>query len=86
MPTYDYQCDANGQVVEVRHRMSEEIRTWGELCARADVDCGDTPADAPVRKLATGGQVVSRNSLGSGAAPACDTGGCCAGGMCGLDS
>lgn len=86
MPTYDYQCEANGQVVEVRHRMSEEIRTWGELCARAVIDSGSTPVDAPVRKLATGGQVVSRNNLGSGAAPACSTGSCCAGGMCGLDS
>ncbi len=82
MPTYDYRCDANDRVVEVRHGMNEEIRTWGELCARAGIETGDTPPDAPVRKLATGGQVVNASSLGSGSA--CDTGGCCGGGACGL--
>ncbi len=85
MPTYDYLCEENGQQVEVRHRMSEEIHTWGELCERAGIDCGDTPAAAPVKKLATGGQLVRSSNLGSGTAPACDTGGCCGGGMCGLD-
>ncbi|MES9980902.1 MAG: zinc ribbon domain-containing protein, partial [Candidatus Thiodiazotropha sp. 6PLUC5] len=32
MPTYDYRCEANSRVVEVSHRMSEEILNWGELC------------------------------------------------------
>lgn len=85
MPTYDYQCEANGQVVEVHHRMSEEISTWGELCAKTGAECGDTPPEAPVRKLATGGQVIRSSSLGSGTAPACNTGGCCGGGVCGLN-
>ena len=85
MPTYDYLCEENGRQVEVRHRMSEEIHDWGELCEKAGIDCGDTPANAPVKKLATGGQPVRRSSLGSGTAPACNTGGCCGGGMCGLD-
>ncbi len=84
MPTYDYVCEVNAQVLEVKHSMSEAIKTWVELCERAGIDPGDTPADTPVNKLATGGQVVKRSSLGSGAAPACDNGGCCAGGMCGL--
>ncbi len=84
MPTYDYVCEANGRVVEVKHRMSETLSTWGELCERAGVDCGDTPADAPVQRLATGGQVVSSSSLGDGAPP-CAAGGCCGGGVCGLD-
>lgn len=84
MPTYDYRCETNGRVVEVSHRMSEQLHTWGELCARADVACGDTPADAPVQRMATGGNLVT--SLGSGAspAPACGTGSCCAGGFCGV--
>ena len=82
MPTYDYACDANGRTVEVRHRMSEDIRTWGELCERAGIEPGDTPLDAPVKKLATGGQVVRSGSLGD-SAPPCASGGC-AGGMCGL--
>ncbi|KAA6185673.1 zinc ribbon domain-containing protein [Thiohalocapsa marina] len=86
MPTYDYRCDANGQVVEVSHRMSETLSTWGELCARANLPCGDTPDDAPVQRLATGGNVITSGSLGSGVAPpACGAGGCCPGGVCGLN-
>lgn len=87
MPTYDYRCDSNGRVLEVNHRMSETLSTWGELCERAGVDGGDTPKDAPVHRLATGGNIVSSNSLGSGSAPApaCGTGACCPGGYCGLN-
>ena len=85
MPTYDYRCDANGQVVEVTHRMGETLSNWGELCARASVEPGDTPADSPVRRLATGGNLISSNNLGSGTAPACSTGACCPTGVCGLD-
>ena len=85
MPTYDYFCEANGQVLEVKHSMSEAVTTWGELCERAGIAEGDTPVETPVSKLATGGQVVKRSSLGSGTAPACDSGGCCGGGMCGLN-
>ena len=82
MPTYDYLCEANGQVVEVNHPMSDTLSTWGELCERAGLEAGDTPADAPVQRLATGGQVVKSSSLGD-AAPPCAAGGC-GGGMCGL--
>ncbi len=82
MPTYDYVCESNGRVVEVKHRMSELLATWGELCAQAGIDAGDTPADSPVRRLATGGQVVKSSSLGE--APPCGAGGC-GGGMCGLN-
>lgn len=85
MPTYDYRCDANGRVLEVSHRMNDTVSNWGDLCERAGVDIGDTPADSPVHRLATGGNVVSSNSLGSGAAPACGTGGGCPGGVCGLN-
>lgn len=84
MPTYDYRCDANGRVVEVKHRMSEQANTWGELCVLAGIEVGDTPADAPVTRLATGGNVVAKSSLGSGPTPPpCGTGGC-GGGVCGL--
>ena len=84
MPTYDYRCDANEQIVEVKHKMSEVINTWGELCEKADVDPGNTPLDAPVKKLATGGQVVKSGSLGNADQPPCATGGCNPG-MCGLN-
>lgn len=85
MPTYDYRCDANDRVVEVKHRMSEELKTWGELCAHSGEALGDTPADAAVRRLPTGGQLVKSSSLGDAAAPACSTGSCCPGNICGLN-
>ena len=87
MPTYDYRCEINGRVLEVSHRMSESLATWGELCARAGLDPGDTPAEAPVHRLATGGSIISSTSRGSGAAraPACGSGTCCPTGFCGLD-
>lgn len=86
MPTYDYRCDANDRVLEVSHRMSEALANWGELCARAGIDPGDTPVEAPVHRLATGGNIISSRALGSGMnpAPPCGTGSCCAGGMCGI--
>jgi len=85
VPTYDYHCDTNGRTVEVRHRMSESLATWGEVCARAGIEAGETPADAPVHRLATGGNVITSNNLGSGAAPACGPSGCCPTGVCGLN-
>ncbi len=84
MPTYDYRCETNGQVVEVKHGMSELLKTWGELCERVGMEPGDTPAETPVNRLITGGQFISSSSL-SDAAPACNTGACCPGGVCGLD-
>ena len=43
MPTYDYRCDANGRTLEVSHRMSESLSTWGELCERAGIRPGRDP-------------------------------------------
>lgn len=83
MPTYDYMCEANGRVVEVKHRMSERLTTWGELCALAGLEPGETPAQSPVQRLATGGQVVKSGNLGE-SAPPCSSGPCCGGGACGL--
>ncbi len=85
MPTYDYRCETNGLTVEVKHRMSEEIHTWGQLCELAGIDPGDIRADSPVRRLATGGQVVKSGSLGESSAPSCGAGPCCRGGMCGMN-
>ena len=56
VPTYDYHCETNGQVVEVKHRMNERLATWGELCTRAGIELGNTPLDAAVEKLITGGR------------------------------
>jgi hypothetical protein len=85
MPKYDYLCTANGQVVEVSHRMNETLSNWGELCRQADWPLGDTAPEAPVKKLITGGHVVSSSRLGSGQAPPCENGGPCRGGLCGMN-
>jgi hypothetical protein len=85
MPTYDYRCVANDRVVEVNHRMSETVASWGELCALAGIEPGNTVPDAPVERLATGGQVVRSSSLRDAGAPSCASGPCCGGGMCGLE-
>jgi len=82
MPTYDYRCEDNGRVVEVKHRLNETIATWAELCERAGIDPGTTPANTPVRRLATGGQVVSSTSL-KDSVPPCASG-TCGGGGCGF--
>ena len=68
MPKYDYHCETNGRTVEVMHRMSETITTWGELCARAGIAPEDTPAEAPVGRIITSANLARRDNLG------CDTG------------
>jgi len=50
MPNYEYVCDDNAAVVEVRHGMHTVIRNWGELCYAAQIPLGDTPFEAAVRK------------------------------------
>ena len=76
MPTYDYRCEANGRVVEVKHGMNERIGNWGELCERARMEPGDTPPQTPVTRLITGGSIIGdtheREPLPS-----------CSGGTCG---
>ena len=50
MPTYDYVCPENGEVVEVFHRMSDSITTWAELCKLSGAELGETAPDSPVQK------------------------------------
>lgn len=78
MPSYDYRCEANGQVIEVQHSMSLKLNTWGELAAMAGLDLGATAADAPVERLITGGGVVSSKAL-KNALPPCQLGEGCGG-------
>ena len=84
MPTYDYRCEANGRVVEVKHAMSEDLASWGELCDRAGIDPGDTPREAAISRLSTGGQFIGGERF-STPEPACTTGACCPTGVCGLN-
>jgi predicted nucleic acid-binding Zn ribbon protein len=83
MPTYDYLCESNGQKIEVSHKMSENISSWGELCARTGRPVGDTAADAPVKRLISGAAIIGSSSR-SESQPACASGACCPGGMCGI--
>ncbi len=85
MPTYDYRCAANGQVIEVKHSMRDKMTTWSELCQLAGIEVGNTPADAPVERLANGGQVVKSSTLGQPDLPPCATGGGCSSGGCGFN-
>lgn len=83
MPTYDYRCEANGKVYEVKHPMAVTVSTWGELRALADV-ADDNVADdtAVTRLLSIGGGIVKSSSLKNPEAPACMSGGCGGGGRC----
>ncbi len=51
MPYYEYHCGTNGQTLEVRHGMDEQLATWGDLVDRAGADPGSTPTDVPVERL-----------------------------------
>ncbi|WP_278377696.1 zinc ribbon domain-containing protein [Stutzerimonas kunmingensis] len=76
MPTYDYRCEANGQVYEVRHAMALRPKTWGELRAAAALaEDSNIPDDAPVTKLMTAAGVVNSRVLKNPEAPACARGG-----------
>lgn len=86
MPTYEYKCESNGRVVEVSHKMAEKMKTWGELCKRADINPGKTDLKSPVTKLMSAGFV---NTGGSSSGEAmCDMPACgsdmCGRGMCGM--
>ena len=81
MPTYDYRCEANGRVYEVRHPMATTISTWGELRALADLTAEDIDDDAPVTRLLNTAGVVRSSSLKNPEAPPCGANGC-GGGRC----
>lgn len=76
MPRYEYYCDANGRQIEVSHSMAERLATWGEVCERAGVPLGRTPAKTPVQKLISGSGVVRASVLKTPEAPPCGSGGC----------
>ncbi len=86
MPTYEYLCEANGQVVEVHHKMAEQLHKWGELCERAAISPGNVDPNTPVRKLISAGFISTGTSGKSEPvceAPVCGSG-ACGSGMCGM--
>jgi hypothetical protein len=85
VPTYEYRCETNGRVVEVRHKMAERLATWGELCERAEIPRGKTDPATPVEKLVSAGFISAGASPSE---PACAAPGCgsgfCGSGACGI--
>ncbi|MEJ6685338.1 hypothetical protein [Reinekea sp.] len=53
MPRYDYFCDANGEVVEVTHPMSQKLQTWGEVCANSGHALGAVDKSELVSRIIT---------------------------------
>ena len=85
MPTYEYRCETNGRVLEVRHNMAERLATWGELCKRAGVAAGMTDPAAPIEKLISAGFINARKSTSEPACAAPDCGNGFGGsGACGI--
>ncbi|MSQ68320.1 MAG: zinc ribbon domain-containing protein [Gammaproteobacteria bacterium] len=74
MPHYDYHCTANGHTLEVKHRMSETVATWGELCALAGIATDATPADSPVVQVISAAFVAGGSSSSRDAGPAAPSG------------
>lgn len=68
MPLYDYYCPANEQTVQVTHKMSQDVNTWGDVCALAGQPLGDTPADSPVEKVHLAANLMRRKAMGSDSA------------------
>ena len=62
MPVYDYFCPKNNQQLEVSHSMNLEVSTWGQLCELAKREPGETPADAPVRRLLSAPRLMKPTS------------------------
>ena len=77
MPYYEYHCGTNGRTLEVRHSMSDEIATWGELADRAGIELGDTPSDSPVARLMSAPVPVTSSGTDAGF-QGCGTGCACA--------
>ncbi len=77
MITYVYHCPTNDQTVEVQHGMKEQLRTWGELCARSGHAIGQTEANAPVERLISGGLHASVAGGTQSSASLLPMAGCC---------
>jgi hypothetical protein len=79
VPTYEYRCETNGRLVEVRHAMAERLSSWGELCQRAGISPGATDPAAAIEKLISAGFI---HASASASEPACAAPGC-GSGFCG---
>lgn len=83
MPTYDYRCEATGEVFEVKHPMALSVKTWGELSQIGGFELGDIDPNTAVSKVLSTGGVVDSRSLKNPSLPPCMSGRGCSGGVCG---
>jgi predicted nucleic acid-binding Zn ribbon protein len=82
MPTYDYRCEANNKIYEVKHPMSLSPKTWAELCKVTGMEMKNIPGNTPVTKVFNTIGVVKPTSLKTlGLQPPCKADGC-GGGAC----
>jgi predicted nucleic acid-binding Zn ribbon protein len=58
MPVYTYLCPSTNVKLEVTHSIHDKAQTWGELCRLGKLDPGETPEDAPVRRLISAPAVI----------------------------
>jgi len=82
MITYEYFCESNNQTVEVAHRMSESLKTWGEVCEKAGIPLNGTPGSTPVERLISGGLLFKGESSNKKSQlpmtdPGCGRSNCC---------
>lgn len=63
MPFYDYFCPTNNQKLEVCHSIKDEVKTWGKLCELAKCDVGNTPEDAPVRRMVSAPIIIVETGI-----------------------
>ncbi len=84
MPTYDYRCEADQQVYEVKHSISEKLTNWAELCEKLGISQGEIKPDTQVTRLISGGGLVKSSALKNPDAPPCMSGGGCPSSGCGI--
>jgi hypothetical protein len=82
MPTYDYRCEANNRIYEVKHSMSAKAETWYQLCELGSLDPENIPPESKVTRLIGGSNVVKSNAL-KNPEPACGRPNGC-GGQCSM--
>lgn len=71
MPTYEYFCAASGEIVEVRHSMTQTVRTWGELCRLLGREPDSIAEGEPVERLLSGGMIVTEKKRSGPAGGSC---------------
>ena len=77
MPIFDYKCNDCQQVYDVFHKVRE---------VEEDIVCPSCNSQRHTRLLSAPNVSVKGKQTDYSAAPSCDTGGgCCGGGMCGIN-